>query len=180
MGLSSTRILAGLGVAAAALTAFVFTSAIDAPVARADDPITDILTNVATDYSNGQAAFDEAALLFGSNDITDGFASLLSGVDDDVVSAPNDLINGPLEELAGDPISGAAPVHLFVPTDVANAEFLAQEFFSSGESSLPLVSSFLASGDYLDAAAYAQSAVDSIFVIAPEYLFLGGLESLGF
>jgi hypothetical protein len=68
-------------------------SAATMPTARAD-AFSDIISAVDGDYADGQAAFTTAYSDFGSNELVPGLVAFLSGVNDDALSAPNNLLVG--------------------------------------------------------------------------------------
>src|ERR1700733_9618197 len=99
-------VLVGLAAAAGAFGAAATLSATAAPTARADD-FTDVINAVDGDYADGQAAFTTALTDFSSNELGNGLAAFFSGVNDDALSAPNNLLIGTVDLLTNQAVSGS-------------------------------------------------------------------------
>ena len=86
-------------IVGALLTAYVMTTGTIA-IARADDPFTDIVAAVQGAFALGQEAFTLANADFANGELADGLALFYGGVDDDLLSVPNNLLQGSLEKIA--------------------------------------------------------------------------------
>jgi hypothetical protein len=183
MGIKRSRAatLVGLGAAAGAFGAAVMMSAATAPTARADD-FTDILNAVEGDFASGQAAFGEASTLFGSNDVPAGLDALFSGVDDDSVWAPDNLLVGSIEALTNEGITNSLAGDLYTPAPTTFAAALAdaQNTIVAGESFFTTGASDLSLGSFGNAALYDLAGSAYIFDFAPQLLVIGTADALGF
>jgi hypothetical protein len=173
---SRTGVLVGIAAAAAAFGTAAMMSAATAPTARADD-FTDIVTYVDSDLGVGQADITTAFSDFGSGDFATGLASLFQGVDDDFLAAPDNLLIGTVEALAGDPIGGPL---LF---DLGELNFAggladAQDQFSYAVANLEAAPAELAAGDYGAATYDVVIGADYASVIPLEDIILGAAASL--
>ena len=174
---TSRSLLVGLGAAMAAFGAAATMWAATAPTARADD-FTAIIAAVDGDLSEGQTAFTTAFTEFGSN-VPSGLADFYSGVDDDLWSAPTNLEVGTVEALTGLGITGPIGVGVAVPTDLSDAESLAQTEFTEGETYFADGVTALTSGDYADAV-YDDSLGSLLaFDVPGQELLVGAVEALG-
>jgi hypothetical protein len=126
-------VLIGLTAAAGAFGAAAMLSATAAPTARADD-FTDVINAVDGDYADGQAAFTTVLTDFSSSDFGPGLAALFSGVNDDALSAPNNLLIGTVDLLTNESVGGSTLWDFVAPGDFSGAEILAQQSFALGES----------------------------------------------
>ena len=117
---SRAATLIGLGAAAGAFGIAAMMSAATAPTARADD-FSDIIAAVEGDFTAGQAAFGDAFTDFGSSDVNDGLAAFFSGLDDDVVGAPDNVFVGTVDALTGAPVIGSFTFDLLPITSLATA-----------------------------------------------------------
>jgi hypothetical protein len=170
--------LIGLGAAAGALGVAALMSAAAAPTARADD-FSAIVTDVEGNLAAGQTSFGEAWTDFSGGDVTDGLAAYFQGVDDDFVSAPDSVLLGTADALAGQPINGFANVIVSAPpdfadalTDVAGQLNVAQTISTDAVTALSAGDYLGAFGDELDVSLYG-------FAFAPETLLMGAVEALG-
>jgi hypothetical protein len=148
---SRTGMLIGVAAAAGAFGVAAMISAATAPTARADD-FTDVINSVDADYTAGQGDFSAAFTDFGSSDVNAGLAAFLSGVDDDFVSAPDNLYVGSVDLLANDPVTGSLAIELPPETSFASALSEAETIFTDGQSYFTNAATDLTSGDYADAA----------------------------
>jgi hypothetical protein len=174
----SRSLLVGLGAAVAAFGAAAMMSAATAPTARADD-FTDIIAAVDGDFTDAQTAFSAAFTDFGSNMVPKGLAALYDGVDEDFWSAPTNLELGTVEALTGVPIDPSIGVSMPVPTDLSDAETIAQGDFTQGEAYFADAATALTSGDY--ATAVTDSSLGSLFAfdLPGQELLIGVVEALG-
>ena len=170
--------LVGLGAAVAAFGAAATMWAATAPTARADD-FTQIIAAVDGDLSEGQTAFTTAFTEFGSNNVPAGLADFYSGVDDDVWSAPTNLELGTAEALTGLGISGPIGVSVEIPTDLSDAESIAQTEFTEAQTYFTDGATALTSGDYAEAV-YDDSLGSLLaFDLPGQELLIGAVEALG-
>jgi hypothetical protein len=150
-----------------------------APTARADD-FTDIINSVESDLASGQASFSDASAELGSGDVDNGLAAFFSGVDDDLVGAPDSLYIGSVDALTDQPVFGPFAFDLGFPGDFSDALTEAQSFAGDGENYLAAAATELAGGDFADAAYNSALGSAYLFDINPEILLMGALDSLGF
>jgi hypothetical protein len=176
---SHARILVGLAAAAGAFGMAAVLSASDAPTARADD-FSDIISAVDGDYSAGQADFTTALADFGSSSTAiDGLAAFFSGVDEDLVAAPENYFVGSVQALANDPIDHSYFDVITVASSYPVAVDGAQIGFGEGATYLSDSLTALSGGDFASAAqdfAFGFTSFDN----ASEYLLVGTLAALGF
>jgi hypothetical protein len=173
---SRTGMLIGLAAAAGAFGIAAMTSTATAPTAHADN-FTDIVTYVDADFADGQYGLTTAFSDFSSGDFATGLASLFDGVDDDFLAAPDNLLIGTVEALAGDPIGGPL---LF---DLGELNFAggladAQDQFSYAVANLEAAPAELAAGDYGAATYDVVIGADYASVIPLEDIILGAAASL--
>jgi hypothetical protein len=122
-------------------------------------------------------AFTTAAADFGSSDFAPGVAQLIDGVDDDLVAAPDNLIQGTVAVLTGESVFPSSPFNFFVPASFADALSEAQAFVGSGETELAVAATDFASGDYGGAALSDLTALDLFTVVPLDQLLLGAAVS---
>lgn len=103
----SSRPLGRIAVGMGAVAAAAMMSMAAAPAARADDPFADIITAVDGDLALNQASYALAASDFGNFDVSDGLAALFAGVDDDVLSSPDNILQGSVAALTDVPVDPA-------------------------------------------------------------------------
>jgi hypothetical protein len=173
---SRARILVGLAAAAGAFGAAAMLSAATAPTARADD-FSDIISAVDGDYAAGQAAYTDAFTDFGSNNVTAGLVELFDGVDDDVLSAPNNLLVGSLEALTNESVTGDEPFGLFQPGSFSEALTTAESLINTGESYFTTAATDFTAGDYGEAALLDLFGADYVSIVPLEDLILGAAVS---
>jgi hypothetical protein len=169
--------LVGFAAVVGAFGAAALMSAATAPTATADD-FSDIVTAVNIDYGDGQAEFATALADFHSNEVASGLTSILQGLDDDFVAAPNNLAFGTLQALEGEsPLTFLFPEAVITPTSFADALTLAQGDVTQGLADLGSVAAFLSGGSYDTALVVALAGVDQSSVFALEELLLGAATS---
>jgi hypothetical protein len=169
-------IVVGLAAAAGAFGAAATLSATAAPTARADD-FTDVINAVNGDYADGQAAFTTALTDFSSSDFGPGLAALFSGINDDALSAPNNLLIGTVDLLTNESVSGSTLWDIPTVVGLSGAELLAQQSIATGESEFTSAATEFADGLYGAAAFNDLFGVDDAFVVPLEELFMGAATS---
>jgi hypothetical protein len=169
-------VLIGLTAAAGAFGAAAMMSAATAQTARADD-FTDVINAVDGDYADGQTAFTTAFTDFSSNELGNGLAAFFSGVNDDALSAPNNLLIGTVDLLTNQAVSGSTAWDFPNVGDFSGAEILAQQSITLGESELTNAATDLADGFYGSAAFNDLFGVDDAFVVPLEELLMGAAVS---
>ncbi len=171
-------ILVGLAATAGALGAAAVMSATTAPTARADvyDSTIDAI-NYAV--SSGQTAYDLASTDFAGGDVAGGLTALFDGVDDNSLWVPQDAYVGGVDALTNNPVySGYSENFLLTePTDFAQAETLAQDAFTYGESLITKASDLFDAGNYGVSAFLDSEGSDYAFVLPLEYLLIGSVSS---
>jgi hypothetical protein len=174
---SRVGILVGVGVAAGCLGVAAMMSAATAPTARAD-AYSDIIAAIDGDFADGQAAFTIAASDFGSNEFVPGLAALFSGVDDDLVSAPDNLLAGTVEALTNESVTGSQNLSFSAPASFADSVTAAGILVSEGEGLITDGAAFVSGGDYGDAI-FIDILGGTFVSAAPlEELILGAAASL--
>jgi hypothetical protein len=168
--------LVGLASTAVAFGAAAMTSAATAPNAYADD-LTDIIAAVDGDLVAGQTAFSTAAADFASSNLPAGLAAFADGVDDDLLSAPNNLLVGTIESLTNEPIDNSVPWVLTAVPDFTTALDNASVEFSSGLAFLANSLTDLSSGEYGMAAYLDLFGADYVSIIPLEELLFGAAAS---
>jgi hypothetical protein len=173
---SRAGLMVGLAAAAGAVGVAAMMSAATAPIARADD-FSDIVSVVEADFNDGQSAFGNAATDFGSSDISDGLAQLNSGIDDDLLAAPDNLLIGTLDALAGDPVTGNILIEVQPVTDFSDALTFAEEDYTAAQTVFTEAATDLSAGDYADAS-YLDSLGSINDIATLQVLFEGVIASL--
>jgi hypothetical protein len=168
---SRTGVFIGMA-AAGAFGAAAMMSAATAPTARADD-FSDIIAAVEGDYTNGSTAFTTAETDFGSNELAPGLAAFFDGVDDESLSAPDNLLVGTVEALTNETITPSISWDYGVPTSFSDALSEEQLIVTSGEGFLADASTALSSGDYGSAAYYDLIGSQDLLVGPLQELLLG-------
>jgi hypothetical protein len=168
--------LIGLAAAVGAFGAASTVSTASAPAARADD-FSDIISAVDGDFTAGQTAFTIADSEFGSSEPVAGLAAFFGGVNDDALSAPNNLLVGSVEALTNETVTGSEPFGFLAPSSFSDGLNAAESFFAIGESYFTVGATDFASGDYGDAALYDLFASDYVSVLPLEDLILGAAVS---
>ena len=170
-------ILVGLAAAAGAFGVAAMTSAATAPAARADI-FTDIINAVDADFTAGQADFTAALTDFGSSDVNGGLAMLVNGIDDEFLSAPDNLYIGTVDALTN---HSFASFPLFDQPPVANfADALTevQTYTGIADGYLSTAATDFAASDFADAA-FNGALASGYSDLSSEVLLLGALGSLG-
>jgi hypothetical protein len=175
---SRTGLLIGVAAAAGAFVAAALLSSAGIPTARADD-FTDIVTTADAELAHGQQFFDLATTDFGSADVPDGVAALVSGLDNDLIAVPDTLLIGTAEALTNEPLSDTFSFSLDFPSSFAQGLAAAENAFTLGESYLSAVAPDLGAGEYGYAFGNELLGTQETTIIPAEFLFLGGLASLG-
>jgi hypothetical protein len=173
---SRTGLMISLGAAAAAFGVAAMMSTATAPTARADD-LSDIIGQVEGDFGDGQTAFGAAESAFASSPET-GLADLFDGINDDFLSAPQDLLVGTAEAANG----------LTLEFPGGGWDFGILTSFSEGlenaESDLSGVSALFTEGaDYLASGDYGYAAYEDVLgvelgsIVPLEEILLGSVAS---
>ena len=165
-------IAAALGTAAGAALAAALASLSSAPAAHADD-LTEILSPVQGDFTAGQTAFGDAATDFGSGDVSGGLVALLDGVNDDVLSAPDNLLIGTVEALTNESITPSIVFDLIPPTDFADGLTLGEESITEGVGELQTGATDFSTGDFGTGTAFDLLGSEAIVLGPLDYLLLG-------
>ncbi len=153
------------------------TSTATAPTAHADD-FTDIITYVNSDLVVGEGYVTTAFSDFSGGDFVPGLTSLFQGVDDEVLAAPDNLLIGTVEALAGEGIGGPLLYDLGAPVNFAEQLTYAEQTFTYAVGNLEDAPAALATGDY-GAATYDVLLGADYASIAPlEDIILGAATSL--
>jgi hypothetical protein len=105
-------------------------------------------------------------------------AAFFAGVDDDVLSVPDNLVQGSVAGLTGVPVDSATDWS-FPVTEFGPAAIAASTIVLTGEGDFTTAASDLASGELADALSVSLQGVDYLDVLAPEILLVGALDSLG-
>src|ERR1700722_16140374 len=148
---SRAATLIGVAAAAGAFGVAAMMSAATAPPAPADD-FTDVINAIDADFTAGQTEFTTAFTDFGGSDVNDGLAALFSGVDDDFVGAPNNLILGTVELAENDTVTGSLAVEIPPESDFTNGLTFAETLLGEAQTYSTDAVSALSSSDYVSAA----------------------------
>jgi hypothetical protein len=174
---SRIGMLIGLGAAAGAFGAAAMMSAATAPTARADD-FTEIIAAVDANYTAGAAAFTTAGTDFSSAELAPGLASLIDGLDDDSVLAPENFLIGTVEVLTNQPLDLLQGDYTYpLPSDFSDAVSDVEGYFTFAASEFSTAATDLAGGDYIDALIDDTNALDAIVVDPLQELLLGAAVS---
>jgi hypothetical protein len=168
-----------MAVLLGALVAAVMTGIASAPVARADDPFTDIFNAVQGDFSLGQEAFTLANVDFANGDVADGLAAFYGGVDDDLFSVPNNLLQGSLAALIGEPIDSSLSWTIPAPADFNDAVIVAPTLSLIAEGDLHTAVLDLAGGDIAGALDSYLVGYEYLDVVVPELFIVGSAAGFG-
>ncbi len=171
----------GLLVAAAlgALATAVMTATATAPFAHADDPINDLLVAVQGDFSLGQEAFTLANADFANGDVADGLATFYGGVDDVLLSVPNNVLQGSLAGLTGEPVESALSWTIPTPADFNDAVIVAPTLALIGEADIQSALADLTGGDIAGALDSYLTGYEYLDVVVPELFVVGSAAGLG-
>jgi hypothetical protein len=173
---SRSGFVVGLAAAIGAFGAAAMVSTASAPAARADD-FSDIISAVDGDFTAGQTAFTIANSEFGSSEPVAGLAAFFGGVNDDALSAPNNLLVGSVEALTNETVTGSEPFGFLAPSSFSDALAAAESIFTIGESYFTVGATDFAGGDYGAAALYDLFGSDYVSVLPLEDLILGAAVS---
>jgi hypothetical protein len=169
--------LIGLGAAAGAFGAAAMMAAATAPTARADE-FTDVISAVEANYTAGAAALTTAGTDFSSAELAPGLASLINGLDDDSVLAPENFLIGTVEVLTNQPLDLLqGDYNYVVPSDFSIAVSNVETYFTFAAGEFSTAATALASGDYIDALIDDTNALDAIVVDPLQELLLGAAVS---
>lgn len=162
-----------------ALVAAVLTATAAAPAARADDPVTDIVNAVQGDFVIGQQAFELANTEFAAGHLADGLVAFYNGIDDDLLSVPNNLLQGSLAAVLGEPVDPSYMWNIPIPADFNDAIAAAPTLELVGLGDFATAFSDLASGDVIGALDSTLTGYDYLTVIVPELLVVGTAAGFG-
>jgi len=163
--------------AVVAAGAIALAATIVMPTARADD-LSEILAPVEADFAAGQSEFTTALSDFSAGDAGTGLAALFSGVDDDTLAAPNNLVLGSLEALTGNEIAVPLAGEVADPANLAAAFTDIQALYGQLPGLFESVPGELGGND-LAAAAYLLFAVPPALTIEPlQELLIGAVNGL--
>ena len=168
-----------LAAALGALATAVTTATATAPLVRADDPITDLLVAVQGDFSLGQEAFTLANADFANGDVADGLAAFYGGVDDVLLSVPNNLLQGSLAGLTGEPVDSALNWTIPAPADFNDALIVAPTLALIGEGDIQSALADLTGGDIAGALDSYLTGYEYLNVVVPELFIVGSAAGLG-
>jgi hypothetical protein len=174
---SQGRTLLVLGTTAAAFGVAALVSTAAAPTARADD-FSNVINVVQADLSIATADFNSALSNIEADQPGPGFASLLDGVNTDLLSAPQNLVAGTAELLDNESISPPLAWNLVPEGNFAGGLAQAEIDFNEGETMLSQVVTDLSGGDYGTALYTEFSGLDLVAVAPLDDVLLGSLASL--
>jgi hypothetical protein len=167
-------ILVCMAAAVGAFGAATMMSAATAPTARADES-TDILNAAEDLFAVGQNYMGIATTDFSAGELAPGFAAYFDGINDELLGAPDNLVVGTVDELTNEPFQAILDFPIPIPDSFANSLTVAQEFFTSGETSFTDAATALTGGDY-GLAAYDELVGLNVTAIVPvEEIILGSL-----
>jgi hypothetical protein len=168
-----------LAAALGALATAVTTATATAPLVHADDPLTDLLVAVQGDFSLGQEAFTLANVDFANGDVADGLAAFYGGVDDVLLSVPNNLLQGSLAGLTGEPVDSALSWTIPAPADFNDALIVAPTLALIGEGDIQSALADLTGGDIAGALDSYLIGYEYLNVVVPELFIVGSAAGLG-
>jgi hypothetical protein len=168
-----------LAAALGALATAVMAATATAPVVHADDPVADLLAAVQGDFSLGQAAFTLANTDFANGDVADGLAAFYGGVDDVLLSVPNNLVQGSLAGLTGEPVDAALSWTIPAPADFNDALIVAPTLSLIAEGDLHTAVLDLAGGDIAGALDSYLVGYEYLDVVVPELFIVGTAAGFG-
>jgi hypothetical protein len=154
------------------------------PTARADDPFTDILTDVQASITAGEGDFSTAATdLSTAGDTNEGLLALFAGFDNSVVSSADYVFVGLVDAATGTDASGLDGDFLVSdvgqPLTAAGQEAIAQTDMTDGATYTSDALTYLSSGDYADAALAGAFGSYYTDVLLPEADLLATLFGAG-
>ena len=170
-----TLIAAMLG----ALVTAVLTATAAAPAARADDPFTDIVSAVQGDFALGQHAFELANADLANGDVAAGLASFYNGVDEYLLSVPNNLLQGSLAALIGEPIDASYTWDIPASADLNDAIIVAPTLALIGEADIQSALTELAGGNIAGALDSYVTGYEYLDVVVPELFIVGAAAGFG-
>jgi hypothetical protein len=170
-------LLISLGAAAGAFGAATMMAVTTAPTARADD-FTEIISAVEVDFTAATSDFNSAYADFGSSELAPGLASFLDGVNDDVLSAPENLLIGTAEVLDNESVSPPLTWNLVPEASFADGLAEVESDFTQGENFLSQAVTDLSSGDYGYAVSDEFTGLDLVSIAPLDEFLLGSLASL--
>ena len=168
-----------MAVLLGALVAAVLTATAAAPAARADDPFTDIYNAVQGDFALGQQALELANLDLGHGDVADGLASLYNGLDEYLLSVPNNLLQGSLAALTGESIDSSYTWDIPATADLNDAIIVAPTLALIAEADIHTAMTDLAAGDIAGALDSYLTGYEYLDVIVPELFIVGTAAGFG-
>jgi hypothetical protein len=171
--------LAGIGVVTAGLMLWVLSEIATAPYARADDPITDIFTDIGGSINAGETELITAASDFASGDLPDGMAFGLAGADNLLFAPGEDVLVNGTDALLGDPEVGEFAFGAFPPpTDLADTLTEVQSVLQSGATDFGTAANALLSDDLATSVLFGTESAESVLFAAPEVAFVGLADTL--
>jgi hypothetical protein len=173
-----SQVTAGVAVVGIGAVAAAIMAAALAPTAHADDPFTDIVTDVDAVLGAGSIDVTNAATDFSTADYDAGLAQTIFGLDDFLVSPEETLLIGSVDALTGSPVFTATdlewPGSSFVPpTDLSDTLNDLQNFAVAADTAFTTAATDFASGDPADGLLYAVGGVDDLLIGEPEILGIG-------
>jgi hypothetical protein len=173
MGRKSTRAMfVGLSAAAGAFAAAAMMSAATAPTARADDPYTDILTDIQAEETAAAHAFTTASTDFATNaDSPAGLTQLFIGLDDDLLGVPEDLHVGLVDALTNATVIPASDfeISFATPASLTASVTEANNFYTEGNTLATDIVS-------LPSNAYAAIALDNALSTIDQWILPGQIQ----
>jgi hypothetical protein len=172
-------IAAGLGTAAGTALAAALASLSSAPAAHADD-FTDIVNNVESIISAGDADFTTGATDFADNMVPAGLYQDATGVDDILFAPTSNVITDAGFALTGEPIPDAIGFTLTTPppTDFAQGLADAQADITTGQDLFTTAETDFSSSDFAAGLEYAVAGLDYASINSLSDLFVGLLGSI--
>jgi hypothetical protein len=168
-----------MAVMLGALVAAVLTATAAAPAARADDPFTEIFSAVQGDFALGQQAFELANADFANGDLADGLSSFYNGVDEYLLSVPNNLLQGSLAALTGESIDSSYAWDIPATADLNDAIIVAPTLALIGEADIHTAMTELAGGDIAGAIDSYLTGYEYLDVVVPELFIIGTAAGFG-
>nr|ALS91198.1 MetaGeneMark_Unknown Function [uncultured bacterium] len=166
-----------LAINVGAVASIALSQLATASVARADN-FTDIFDNVQFAIGQGQGQLGAAAADFANSDPAQGLTMTIAGLDNLGIAAQEDAFVGTVDALAGqtpfDTFFGLFPSGL----DPAAAMADAQGVISDGQDIFSQALVYFGNGDFVDGLTFSVGAYNDIFVTAPDFLYLGFVDSL--
>lgn len=148
-------------------------------VARADDPFSDIVAAVQGDFALGQEAFTLANAAFADGELANGLALFYGGLDDYLLSVPDNLLQGSLAALLGEPIESSLSWTIPTPADFNDALIVAPTLELIGLGDLTNAASDLSAGDFAGALDSALTGYEYLYFVVPELFIVGSVAGFG-